>query len=276
MLLMQKTFLAVLVILLFLPNLFNKDIHSIPVYDKKEKFNQQLAYINSISKLEAYTDSIALKKNTPANSFEYAILLESVVKDRFYHGFSHFSLSENWIAAVSGRWLEEGLACKVQPEEIMHHNNAACSQQSIVMMAILRNKNISYRNVGFPHHYALEVLINNNWYFIDADMEPVITKEQRILSSWNHQNDYLKKYYNANRFSDLDYKFGTGLTATTGPVNEMPALNARIFHAATAILSKILWCFPLLLIFFKPRFSFSRAFTLNIKRRSAAPVSLAV
>ena len=115
----------------------------------------------------------------------------------------------------------------------MQHSNAACSQQSIVIMSILRKKNISYRNVGFPHHYALEVFSNNNWYFIDPDMEPAITKEQRMLSSWKHQNDYLKNYYDTNRFNDLDYKFGTGLTATTGPINEVPASNARIFQGAT-------------------------------------------
>ena len=190
---MQKTLLTALAILLFLPNLFNTDIHTLLSYDKKEKFNSQLAYLNSIEKLERHTDSLALKRNIPVNSFEYTALLESVVKDRFYHGFSHFSLGENWIAAVCGKWVEEGLACKVQPEAIMQHSNAACSQQSIVMMEILRNKNIAYRNVGFPHHYALEVLINNNWNFIDADMEPTITKEQRMMSSWNHQNDKLKK-----------------------------------------------------------------------------------
>jgi hypothetical protein len=273
---MQKAFLTALVILLFLPNLFNKDIHSLLPYDKKEKFDTQLAYINSTSKLEQHIDSMAAKKNIETNSFEYAELLETVVKDRFYHGFSHFSLSENWIAAICGKWFEEGLACKVQPEAIMQHSNAACSQQSIVMMTILRNKNIPYRNIGFPHHYALEVSGNNNWYFIDADMEPAITKEQRMQSSWSHQNDELKKYYDTNRFNDLDYKFGTGLTATTGPINEVPALNARIFQGTTTILSKILWCFPLLLIFFKPQFSFRPALKLNLKRRKSAPVSLAV
>lgn len=273
---MQKTFLATMAILLLLPNLFNKDIQTQLIYDKKEKFNSQLAYISSISQLEQHIDSIALKKNISTNSFEYTELMESVVADRFYHGFSHFSLSENWIAAVCGKWFEEGLACKVEPEQIMQHSYAACSQQSIVMMALLRNKNISYRKVGFPHHYALETFINKNWYFMDANMEPAIAKEQRMASNWNHQNDQLKKYYDTNRFNDLDYQFGSGIIATNGPVNEVPALNARIFHAVTSILSKILWCFPLLLIFFKTKFSFGPAFMLNIKRRNTAPVSLAV
>jgi hypothetical protein len=273
---MQKTLLAAMAILLFLPNLFNKDIQTQLSYDKKEKFNSQLGYISSIKLLEQYIDSIAVKKNISTHSFEYAELMESVVKDRFYHGFSHFSLSENWIAAVCGKWFEEGLSCKVKADDIIQHSYAACSQQSIVIMALLRNKNIAYRKVGFPHHYALESFINNNWYFIDANMEPVIATEQRLLSNWNHQNDKLKKYYHTDRFNNLNYVFGSGITAATGPVNEIPATHVRIFHAVTFVLSKILWCFPFLLIFFKTNFSFTPSFSLRIKRRNTAPASLAM
>jgi hypothetical protein len=273
---MQKTLLAAMAIFLFLPNLFNKDIQTPPSYNKKEKFNSQLAYISSIPQLEKYIDSIAANKNISINSFEYTELIESVVKDRFYHGFSHFSLSENWIAAVCGKWIQDGLGCKVQPGDIMQHSYAACSQQSIVIMALLRHKNIPYRKVAFPHHYAVESFVNNNWYFIDADMEPVIAKEERQLSHWNHQNDQLKKYYDTNHFSDLDYKFGSGVIAVNGPINEIPASHVKIFHAVTFVLSKILWCFPFLLIFFKTKFSFRPSFALSIKRRNAVPASLAV
>ena len=273
---MAKILLSILAILLFLPNLFDTDIHSVPAYDGKERFCSKLAYINNINKLEAHTDSIAVEQNICIKSFEYCELLEGIVKDRFYHSFSKFSLKENWIAALSGQWLEEGLACKVQPDDIMQHCNAACSQQSIVMMAVLRRKNIPYRKVGFPHHYAMEVSIGNIWYFMDADMEPFITKTERMQHSWNHQNDLLKKHYDVNRFNDLDYKFGSGLTATNGPVNEVPASNAKIFQSVTFVLSRILWCFPLLLLLLNPSISFISPHTLNIKRRNPPPVSLAV
>jgi hypothetical protein len=273
---MAKILLPALALLLFLPNLLDLETYSLPAYDQKEQFNPQLAYINSIDMLEAHTDSLAVQQNICINSYEYAELLEAVLKDRFYHGFSKFSLKENWIAALSGKWLEEGLACKVQPNDIMQDNNAACSQQSIVMMAVLRRKNIPYRKVGFPHHYAMEVSIGNNWYFMDADMEPVIKKTERMERSWNHQNDLLKKYYSVNRFNDLDYKFGSGLTATNGPVAEVPASNARIFHSVTFVLSKLLWCFPLLLLLFNPAISFAPSHSLITKRRNPQPISLAV
>jgi len=264
---MQKILLLSLAVLLFLPNLFNKDINPSLLFDQKEKFDPRLSYLNSIQQLEACVDSIAKAKKISTTGYEYAELMEGVIEKRFYHGFSHFTVSENWIGALSGRYMKEDYACKVQPEKIMKQPNAACSQQALVMMAVLRNKKITYRSVGFPHHYAMEVLIEDNWYFFDANMEPQITKEQRMMASWNHQNDNLKKYYDTNRFADLDYKFGNGQTATTGVINEVPARNARFFQTVTGILSKISWCFPILIMFYRPRFSVKLPFTGRFKRK---------
>jgi hypothetical protein len=263
---MMKALLIILSAVLFLPNIINKDINSFPAYNKIEDFNPQLAYINSSEKLEQYIDSSANTMGIAVGSFEYVQLAETLVKQRFYHGFSHFSLSENWIASISGRLFKEDFACKVKPEDIMLHQNAACSQQSIVMMALLRKKNLDYRKVGFPHHYAMEVMVDKNWFFFDPDMEPVITKEQRIESNWKLKPDLLKQYYDPKRYSDLDYKFGIGQTVTTGAVNEVPAGNVKKFHTLTYLLSKILWCLPLLLLYFRP--SFSPSFVFRVNRRN--------
>ncbi len=268
---MRKALFIFIVVALFLPNLFNKDINPRPPFNRIEDFDPRLAYINSVEKLETHIDSIAVSQHIAAGSYDYVLIAETVTKKRFYHGFSHFTLKENWLAAVMGRCCEEGLACKVQPEDIMQHSNAACSQQSIVLMALLRKKNITYRKIGFPHHYAMEVMIDKDWYFFDADMEPLITKAQRMESSWKHQADLLKPYYDTKRYSDLDYKFGVGLTVTTGTINEVPAPRAKIFQAATGILSKILWCLPLLFILFRPSFSFRPLLSFPFVRKNNSP-----
>lgn len=247
---MTKPFLLALSILLFLPNLFNIDIFSKAKYNNREKFNPQLSYINTVEKLEKYIDSIAAKKKYSPKSFDYVMSTTEAIKYRFYHGFSHFSLSENWMAALTGKIIKEDHACKVQPEAIMEDSYAACSQQEIVMMAILRKNNIRYRAVLFPHHYAIEAFVENNWFYFDPNMEPEITREQRMETSWNHHSDTLKQYYDTLLFKDLNYIFGAGLTALNGPVNQIPAPNARLFQSITGILSKIIWCVPLLLLFF--------------------------
>jgi hypothetical protein len=251
---MQNILLAGIALLLLLPNLFTADVNIVLPYDQKEKFDPSLSRINSISLLTAYTDSIASSKQAAAGSYEYVALLEAVLEERFYHGFSHYTPDENWIAAYAGKFIKHDYACKVQPEEILQHPNAACSQQSIVMMAVLRDKNISYRSLGFPNHYAMEVLINKEWYFFDANMEPGITKQQRMLSSWQHSNDNLKQYYDKSHHANLDFQFGNNLMATTGTINEMPAQRATYFHIVTGILSKIVFLFPLFFIFYRNSF----------------------
>lgn len=272
---MQKILLAGLSLLLLLPNLFNKEVNPVLHYDHKEKFDASLSRINSVALLEEYTDSIAVSKKIGTDSYEYVELLESVIEERFYHGFSHFTPSENWIAAFTGKFIKEDYACKVQPGEIMEHPNAACSQQALVMMEVLRNKKFSYRSLGFPHHYAMEVLVNKEWYFFDANMEPRITKEQRMLSNWKHQDDKLKQYYDTSRFTDLDYKFGTGLTATAGTINEVPAQKAKAFHIITGIISKIAWLIPLFFVFFRSSFNIEIPFVslLITKRRAYLSLS---
>lgn len=237
-------------------NFFKVDINSTMYYDGREKYDPSLAYINSIPLLTNHIDSLAAIAHVQPNSYEYVHIVVSVIKYRFYHGFSHFTLQENWIAALGGKYVEEGLACKVQPDDILQHGNAACSQQSIVMMAVLRAKNISYRKIGFPHHYALEVCINNKWSFFDANMEPTMTEQQRLASHWQYKNDSLKQYYDGNRFTDLDYKFGVGLMAEKGAINDVPAFNARLFQGVTNWTSKLLFILPLLLLYYKPSFKF--------------------
>ncbi len=248
-----KILAAGLAILLLLPNFFSAELSPVAPYNGKEKFDPTLARINSIKLLEEYTDSIATTKNITEKSFEYVELLESVIEQRFYHGFSHFTTSENWIAALAGKFIKEDYACKVQPEKIIQHANAACSQQALVMMAVLREKKINYRSLGLPHHYVMEVLINNEWFFCDANMEPGITKEQRMLSHWKHQTDILKQYYDPRRYPDLDYQFGKNQVVTVGVINEIPAQKATFFHAVTGVLSKIAWLFPLAFALFHLR-----------------------
>jgi hypothetical protein len=270
---MTKAFLLVIAITLILPNFFNKDISPTPPYNRIENFDPGLAYINTPGKLEKRVDSIAAEKNIPTKSFDYVLIAEGVLKDRFYHGFSHFSLAENWIAAVSGYVAEEGMACKVKQEDILLHANAACSQQSIVLMELLHKKNIYCRKIGFPHHYAIEAMIDKTWYFFDADMEPLITREQRMEKNWRPHPDVLKQYYDTRRFGDLDARFGINMTAVAGAINEDPAPNVKVFHSITGVLSKTLWCLPLLMLF-RRRFSFSPSFSFGTKRKST-PVSLA-
>lgn len=271
---MQKILLALLALALFLPNLFDIRLHEPLAYNGKEKFDYQLSHLQSVDQLENYTDSVAATKHIKAGTYEYVELLGNMVESRFYHGFSHFSLCENWIAAIAGKLLKEDYACKVEPGEIMQHDNAACSQQALVMMQVLRDKHITYRSLGFPHHYAMEVETGGEWYFFDANMEPVITKQERALSSWQHYNDKLKPYYNTVIHRNLEYQFGNGQKASAGEINEVPAQNAKVFHTITGILSKIAWLLPLVILLYKGGFNIDIPFVSVMAKKRKPLISL--
>jgi hypothetical protein len=248
-------------VILFIPLCINRDINTREPYDHKEKFDPSLSWMNTIDKLEWYTDSIAINHRIDPESPDYYVLLEQVISNRFYHGFSHYALKENFIAAGTEKITGVGVSCRVTASSIMQKEYAACSQQAIVMMAIARKKEMPYRKVGFPHHYALEIEVDGNWYYFDPNMEPEITLSERLHQNWQEQNDSLKKYYASSRHANLDYQFGHGQRAELGIINEVPAQNARLFQFITQLLSRIAWLIPLALIFVRrPAFRKFRLF----------------
>jgi len=250
---LKNALLIFLSAVLLVPNFIDKDINEILPYDQKEQFDPGLSYIQSIDKLEKHIDSVIAADKLSKDMVEYTIAIADAIRYRFYHGFSHFSLKENWIAAVGEKIIGYGLASKVKPNDIMNHPYAACSQQAMVMMEILRRKGLPYRSVGFPHHFALEVSISSKWYYFDTNMEPRISKEQQIESYWGGNADSLKQFYDSSRFRDLDWKFGKNLKVTHGSVNQQFARNVRLFQDVTGIASKVLWVFPLLIVWYRRR-----------------------
>jgi len=246
---MVKVLLIMLSAMLVVPNFIDANINKKNEYNNKEEFSPALTYIRSLDKLEQHTDSIAAVQHIPQGSADYFILLESVIAERFYHGFSHYRLNHNWIAAVSERLIGYGLACKVDPEDILQSKAGACSQQAAVMMAIAKRKHVDYRSIGFPHHYAMEVKVNGSWYFLDPNMEPRISKEQRMQESWHGRSDELKQFYDTSQHGNMEYAFGNGLQPNFGSVNANPAPHLKIFHSITWLLSRTIWGLPLLLAF---------------------------
>jgi len=249
----MKLMLIAISVLLALPNFLNIPLYEKPKYDNKELFDPRLGYINSIQKLIDVSDSIAKKENISQGSLSYAINVSSIIRKRFYHGFCLYPLTQNWIAATGEYVFANGLASIVKPDDILQYSYGGCSQQAIVLMEVMKIKNVPYRFVGFPHHFATELKLNNNWYFFDPNMEPNISDSDRLESKWNCCADSLKKFYDTSRFKDLDWTFGKNLIVSFGNVNAAPAPRASLFHVATKYLSKTLWLFPLLIAFNRPK-----------------------
>ncbi|MGH2566239.1 MAG: hypothetical protein ACRDE5_17095 [Ginsengibacter sp.] len=224
-----------------------------PVFNQRELYDPSLSIINSVPQLIAYADSVAYKHQLRTGTLQYAELVSFIIRRRFYHGFSNYTLNQNWIAATAQYFFGMGLACPVNPDEILQYPCAGCSQQAIVLMEAMKRKSISYRSVGFPHHYATELSFNNSWYFFDPDMEPSIPESDRIETSWNASSDSLKKYYVLDSRKLLDWGFGKSLKVKVGDTNAAPAPRAYFFQLVTKYLSRISWLFPLIFFYQQKR-----------------------
>ncbi|MEO7960140.1 MAG: hypothetical protein ABIR19_01260 [Ginsengibacter sp.] len=232
-------------LLFLIPNFFNLPIEKKPVYNKVELFDTSLMFLQSVDKLVSFADSTAHTLSIRQFTPEYGIHVANIIKKRFYHGFSSFNFRENWIAATLHLAVGKSLAYPVYPEDILQHPFAGCSQQVIVLMAAMKKKEIPFRRIGFPHHYAVELFFDRKWYFFDPDMEPKMKALERVENRWNRSVDSLKKFYAINS-GLLNWGFGTGRTVDVGLTNAEPAPNALIFQKGAKLLSKTLWMFPFL------------------------------
>lgn len=240
---------------LLLPNFF--PTHSVISASGKadwDQFDPNLALrLQSVDDLLQYADSVAATTWSRPDTYQYAEILSQVVRKRFYHGYSHYSLKENWIASLMGDFFWDHLSAIVLPDDIMKHPMAACSQQSIVMINCFRKKKIDYRTVGFAHHFALEGHINGKWYFFDTNMEPDFNIVPRQSIADLKDKGELYRIYSAKLTpASLETMLAN---LCYGKLNAAPAPRASIFHLVTNWLSKTLWLIPLAaaLAFFQKR-----------------------
>lgn len=225
-----------------------------------ELFRPELLSLNSMEKVIAYSDSVYKAKNFQTfDTAAYVRIVSSLIKERFYHGLSHYKISENWIAFLSGKLLWSHLSAIVKSDDILKYPYGLCSQQTIVFMDVLRHKNISVRTVGLglvegPGHFLCEVHYNDSWHLHDVTLEP----------QWNKLvNDHESVEYYISRRDSLYLVYDGRLTKKTfdkifenvayGKKNEFPAKKMLLFHNVTLVLTYLIPVFFLFMfwVFFR-------------------------
>lgn len=212
-----------------------------------ELFYPELRKLNSVNKIIDYTDSIY---NTLAlKGWDTAIYVETlseILKKRFHHGLSNYSLSENWIAHYCGKIFWSHLSVIVDAEDILKYPEGLCSQQNIVFIKVLNKKGISTRTVGLgnregPGHFVIEVEYNNNWHLYDIDLEPNWPKTNSKPKNMDYlltHKDELFDIYNSRIDKDLLKKMI--VKVSYGTPNNSPAKNMLFFHKFTKMATYIL------------------------------------
>ena len=213
-----------------------------------EKFDEKAQSIQTINSLIKVIDDSARSKNIKEKTLDYNEIITLKIKQRFRHGYSHYALNENWIACLSGYFIWRDLSAIVDPEDLMKYPNAACSQQSIIMMEILKIKNIPFCKVGWNHHFTLCAWVENGWHYYDPNMEPIITIEQRKFNDNFLNIEFLAQIYKG-RINKNEINGALGVPQL-GKFNEFPAPRALIFHKATKIISITFWLLFLIPVIF--------------------------
>ena len=244
-----------------------------PVYNLSEDFDPSLARLNSMEKLSAYCDSLYEDNiySGISKTFEtaYPEIALSTIRKKFYHGYSRYDMKSNPISTIASKFTYEGYNAIVIPDDIIKYPYAACSQQSIVTMELLKKKGFMTRKVSLKGkrkgHFCFEVYYNGMWHFYDPDMEPDLVfldsyNRPGIAFLANHPDILTKAYRNYPKELILDifqnYFYG--------PVNSFPAPKAILFQKITYFLSYTLW------IFFLLAFAWMRIKYKKLKK-SAAP-----
>ncbi len=215
-----------------------------------ELFKPELYYINSINRAVQYTDSIySTSSSLNFDTAEYVRVVSRFTKERFYHGLARYSITYNWIANLSGKFLWSHFSAIVKPDDILKHSEGLCSQQTMVFLEILKRKRINYRTVGLgykegPGHFLSEVNYNREWHLYDVTIEPKwekVSKHHKSIDYYLKNKDSLFLAYDGlidrKSFDKIMEK------AEFGEVNEFPAKKMLLFHQITLLLTYI---FPLL------------------------------
>ena len=248
----EKIVCITISVLLFIPNIlgvFSKNAapESFTGQGVSEHFQPELvSRISTVDDLLAEADFIADSLRVDVKTLAYAEVLTHLVKNRFYHGYSHYAIHENWVAVLFGAYVWDHLSAIVIPDDILKYPMAACSQQSIVLAEGFKRKGLQYRKVGFDHHFALESKIDDQWYYFDPNLEPDFSAVQRkSLQSLVDEEALYQIYQNKLDSSKLDWALSG---VYFGATDESLAPRASFFHMVTKSLSIGGFLLPLLFL----------------------------
>lgn len=236
-----------------------------------DQFDISLLRLNTLNKLQAYCDSV-YAANYPKRT--YPGVVSEVIRNRFYHGYSYYSVYTNPMAVIFAPIVKKGANAIVIPDDIIQYPMAACSQQSIIGMELFKRKGYSVRKVSMYDtvnnngHFAYEVFYNNDWHYFDTDQEP----DAALLKEFNKPSvaflaqhpEIVAQAYRKKKDPAMFQRLIESYS--TGPVNKFPAPNGYIFQEATKWLTYFGWVVLWLLIWIRSRiqtgkalFSFSSA-----------------
>lgn len=195
----------------------------------------------------------ALPSFTPngrfATDYERVLGIQNFARAKFYHGYSEYTFCENWIANLSGL-LWRNFRTKIDPEDVLDHPWAGCSQQGIVVQELLRRSGFPYATVAVSHtpHFASAVKLGTSWYYVDSwgrtprGPDRLVPMDQ-ILEGRDLEDDFP---------GDHGAALITSLKAGKGSMramNSFPGPRGLLFQQAALFVSRYAWIATALIAF---------------------------
>jgi hypothetical protein len=223
---------CIAVVLLTVMSWFSPKTVYVPWETPKEKFDPRLAQLQTVDGILA----AARVGEHEGNELAQLAAVENVLRYRFYHGYNRYSFHENWVAWVLARVVHPDLDAKVGLNEILEQPWAACSQQAIVVQAILRRLNLPYAVVEYPGHFSAAARVNGDWYIVDP-WGPLDRNRSRV---WKYE-DWATKSGRKAILGPGASEFGAKLNYEVPRLtrfNQFPAPRMAWFHPLTLFISK--------------------------------------
>ncbi len=166
--------------------------------------------------------------------------LEQVVRYRFYHGYSRLGLHEDWMAWAAGRLIHPHLDALVDPEAILAHQAAACSQQGIIVQEALRRMGHTFGTVELPGHFASAVWLDGEWLLVDP-WGPVERDRSRLHNLEDLMTRDGRSRLYLTEAERLRWEKLTFQPPRLTRINTYAAPKALLFHRVTGWASHWLW-----------------------------------
>lgn len=259
--LLQKIFLCLACLFLFLMLFFKSNFFShswlIPPHANSfygsnevqdEKYDGQLRFLDSMSKLEKYFIlSIEKKQLTKIEAIYFA---DQLLRKRFFHKNKTISLRDNWFLYLFNYFSENKnntlYISSLDPDYILKSSHAYCNQQALIFQKLMQATNIDYQSVMFSiprspvtfGHFASAASSNGQWFFIDSNLEPSYDEGDHLIlpSLLNGDVKLFNKLY-----PDYTVDLIPEGSISVGYLNKNPAFYGYWLQKITYIFSNYAW-----------------------------------
>ncbi|MFC1732814.1 hypothetical protein ACFL6I_21135 [candidate division KSB1 bacterium] len=216
-----------------------------------EKYDSKLSTVNSIDKCIKFCnpeDNIKI-----FDSLQFVYRLDSLLKYRFFHGYSRYGFKDNFLIYALSILIYGDVSAIVNPNHLIQKDYAACSQQAIIFMEVLKQRGFKVRKVGLQSHFCSEVYYSGKWHFFDTNQEAEfddIATVPGIEELINDKSLLYKAYANSHSMdtASIERVFNADFLEI-GKENEFPAKRMLLFQNVVRIISNILWLFFLAIFF---------------------------